>query len=390
MECGLAFRLPNLVGFKPRLAQELGYGKAVHHVMRAVAEYEDDLYRVWEVERPVELHLDGATVAGGADVILDQEGGVPTALAIVKEVKRASDNGGGERNRTAVEGFAGPCLNHSATPPGAVPDVLLYSVSRDAAVTSAQVADMPRLPDALSTHNAWPSPRRPRFTGRGRGATAATGAPTWAGSPSPPWPWLRSPSWWASRSSRSASDSAPAPPACSSPAWATCPSSWWRSSPCERADVGRPSGPGGFGARQRAARTGRGVPERGGQARGAEVRPEAPRMLVTLLALAVGAMLVPTLAARLDTPAVHHAAALSDVAAIVLLAVYVASIPFWLSGGPEGPATRPRAGAGPRPRLTAAGAGTRRSRLAPRAGHQPCWPRPAWRPAPSPTGSLPP
>ena len=26
--------------------------------------------------------------------------------------------GGGERNRTAVEGFAGPCLNHSATPPG--------------------------------------------------------------------------------------------------------------------------------------------------------------------------------------------------------------------------------------------------------------------------------
>ena len=24
---------------------------------------------------------------------------------------------GGERNRTAVQGFAGPCLNHSATPP---------------------------------------------------------------------------------------------------------------------------------------------------------------------------------------------------------------------------------------------------------------------------------
>jgi Ca2+:H+ antiporter len=63
--------------------------------------------------------------------------------------------------------------------------------------------------------------------------------------------------------------------------------------------------------------------------------PEAPRMLVTLLTLAVAAMLVPTLAAKLDTPAVHHTAALSDVAAIVLLAVYVASIPFWLSGGPE-------------------------------------------------------
>jgi Ca2+:H+ antiporter len=74
----------------------------------------------------------------------------------------------------------------------------------------------------------------------------------------------------------------------------------------------------------------------GGARHGAQsFRPEAPRMLVTLLALAVGATLVPTLAVRLDTPAVHHAAALSDVAAIVLLAVYVASIPFWLSGGPQ-------------------------------------------------------
>jgi Ca2+:H+ antiporter len=63
--------------------------------------------------------------------------------------------------------------------------------------------------------------------------------------------------------------------------------------------------------------------------------PEAPRMLVTLLILAVASMLVPTLAARLDTPAVHHAASLSDAAAVVLLVVYLASIPFWLSGGPE-------------------------------------------------------
>jgi Ca2+:H+ antiporter len=64
-------------------------------------------------------------------------------------------------------------------------------------------------------------------------------------------------------------------------------------------------------------------------------RPEAPRMLVTLLTLAVGAALVPTLAARLDTPAVHHVAALSDVTAVVLLLVYAASIPFWLRGGPD-------------------------------------------------------
>lgn len=132
IDCGLSFRLRNLLGFQPRLAPELGYGKAVHHVMRAIAEvtkasgrvptpgqidellnasfflpsatkpahrllkdaarrlvttyvdkYEEDLYRVWETERPFELHLDGVTVTGRADVILDQEGGIPTALAIV-------------------------------------------------------------------------------------------------------------------------------------------------------------------------------------------------------------------------------------------------------------------------------------------------------------------
>ena len=129
----MAFRLRNLLGFQPRLAPELGYGKAVHHVharrrrahqgdrpradtrprstrssTRASScrprtsrrtgssrtppggssrptrtKHEDDLHRVWETERPFELHLDGVTVSGRADVILDQEGGVPTALAIV-------------------------------------------------------------------------------------------------------------------------------------------------------------------------------------------------------------------------------------------------------------------------------------------------------------------
>jgi Ca2+:H+ antiporter len=81
-------------------------------------------------------------------------------------------------------------------------------------------------------------------------------------------------------------------------------------------------------------------------------RPEAPRMLVTLLTLAVGAALVPTLAARLDTPAVHHTAALSDVTAVVLLLVYIASIPFWLRGGPgqlqaHAKVTVPSGGTGP-------------------------------------------
>ena len=133
LDCGMAYRLRDLIGFQPRLAPELGYGKAVHHVLRTVAEatkatgrgadrrrdrrdprrellpadreqagpppaqggrasgsittyatkHEADLHRVWETERPFELHLDGVTVSGRADVILDKEGGVPTALAIV-------------------------------------------------------------------------------------------------------------------------------------------------------------------------------------------------------------------------------------------------------------------------------------------------------------------
>jgi DNA helicase-2/ATP-dependent DNA helicase PcrA len=132
VECGMAYRLRNLIGFQPRLAPELGYGKAVHHVLRSIAEttrstgnvpaaseidaildssfflptankvahrqlkdaakrlittyatkHEADLHRIWETERPFELHLDGVTVSGRADVILDHEGGVPTALALV-------------------------------------------------------------------------------------------------------------------------------------------------------------------------------------------------------------------------------------------------------------------------------------------------------------------
>jgi DNA helicase-2/ATP-dependent DNA helicase PcrA len=132
MTCGMEYRLRNLLGFQPRLAPELGYGKAVHHVLRTVADrtrdtgsvpdanelasildmsfflptankpahremkefarrliarytsdHADDLYRVWETERPFELHLDGVTVSGRADVILDEEGGTPNALAIL-------------------------------------------------------------------------------------------------------------------------------------------------------------------------------------------------------------------------------------------------------------------------------------------------------------------
>jgi DNA helicase-2/ATP-dependent DNA helicase PcrA len=137
--CGFSYRLRTLLGFQPFLAPELGYGKAVHHILRAIAEhtiqhgyppdgqqisrmldenfflpaasktahhqlkeaarqlvrsyvteYEDDLLRVWETERPFELHLPTAIISGRADVILDREGGEIRSLAIV-DYKTSAD-----------------------------------------------------------------------------------------------------------------------------------------------------------------------------------------------------------------------------------------------------------------------------------------------------------
>ncbi len=139
LQCPQAYRLRSMIGFQPRLAPELGYGKAVHHVLRTIAEttrstgsvpsyaeiddildasfflptakkpahrqlkeaarrlvteyvssHADDLFRVWETERPFELHLEGVTVDGRADVILDREGVVETALAILDYKTSAS------------------------------------------------------------------------------------------------------------------------------------------------------------------------------------------------------------------------------------------------------------------------------------------------------------
>lgn len=132
LDCGFGYWLRSQLGFMPALAPELGYGKAVHHLMRAVAEHtketgrppnqkavdhllasdfylplankpahremkqaaqrlvnqyisehSDELKRVWATERPFELSLDGVVVSGRADVIFDEHDGVPTHLSIV-------------------------------------------------------------------------------------------------------------------------------------------------------------------------------------------------------------------------------------------------------------------------------------------------------------------
>ena len=139
--CPHGYRLRTRLGFQPLLARELGYGKAVHHILRRIADetqhegrvpdasaigaifeqefflpfankpaYEqmrrsaerlvgefveasrEDLERVWETERPFELHLTNATVAGRADVILDRENGRPGAMAIVDYKTAANED----------------------------------------------------------------------------------------------------------------------------------------------------------------------------------------------------------------------------------------------------------------------------------------------------------
>lgn len=120
--CGYAYRLRVSLGFEAPIAPELGYGKGIHHILRAIADYarregspptEDDLkrlfdedfylpaasrpahlqmkesahrlvrdfvdsygqslVRVWAIERPFELHVRNAVILGRADVILREE-----------------------------------------------------------------------------------------------------------------------------------------------------------------------------------------------------------------------------------------------------------------------------------------------------------------------------
>jgi len=62
---------------------------------------------------------------------------------------------------------------------------------------------------------------------------------------------------------------------------------------------------------------------------------ESPRMIASLMMLATTALAIPTLAAELHTPAGDHEAALGAACAILLLIVFVASLPFSLSSDPE-------------------------------------------------------
>jgi Ca2+:H+ antiporter len=64
---------------------------------------------------------------------------------------------------------------------------------------------------------------------------------------------------------------------------------------------------------------------------------ESARMTATLLLLAVSAIVIPTLASELHTPAAGHIGALSAAAAVLLLVVFVLSVPYSLRAGAGAP-----------------------------------------------------
>ncbi len=69
---------------------------------------------------------------------------------------------------------------------------------------------------------------------------------------------------------------------------------------------------------------------------------EPTRMIATLLVLAVAGLTIPTLATAPGAPDAGHARDLSIIVAVVLLAVFAASIPFSVRGGPGASAMAPR------------------------------------------------
>lgn len=79
---------------------------------------------------------------------------------------------------------------------------------------------------------------------------------------------------------------------------------------------------------------------------------ETPRAMVILMVLAVSALVMPTLAHTLHTPASAHEIPLSIAGAIVLLVLFFASIPFSLQGGPMVEAAPPAEQEGERWPLT--------------------------------------
>jgi DNA helicase-2/ATP-dependent DNA helicase PcrA len=114
-------------------------------VKRYVADYQDDLKRIWAVERPFELHLEHGTLAGRADVILDHEDGKTGSLAIVDyKVAKSEERNERYEQQLAVYTAAGrgEGLNVSAAYLHELNDGERHSVDISAKPIAAAVAQV--------------------------------------------------------------------------------------------------------------------------------------------------------------------------------------------------------------------------------------------------------
>jgi DNA helicase-2/ATP-dependent DNA helicase PcrA len=135
--------------------------KAQSLVTGYVERFSDDLRRVWATERSFELHVDGAIVAGRADVILDREGGREGSLAVV-DYKTAGGDDRGDRFRLQLRVYSEAGIREGVDVTAAYVHQLEDGSRERIAVEPAQRAEAVQavqdLADALRARSFTPKP----------------------------------------------------------------------------------------------------------------------------------------------------------------------------------------------------------------------------------------
>jgi DNA helicase-2/ATP-dependent DNA helicase PcrA len=183
--CPHAYLLRNQLGFMPPIQAELGYGNAVHHLMRVIAEHtqaagrpptpseiddmlttgfylpfankpahkemrekarklvskyvnehQGELLRTWATERPFELYLPGVVISGRADVIYDDVDGTPENLVIVDYKTSTRD----EVEPLQLQVYADAGRREGLSVRGAVIEDMATEIGHDVPVDPAAVA----------------------------------------------------------------------------------------------------------------------------------------------------------------------------------------------------------------------------------------------------------
>jgi ATP-dependent DNA helicase UvrD/PcrA len=206
-QCPQAYLLRNQLGFMPPIQAELGYGNAVHHLMRVIAEHtqatgcvptpreiedflttgfylpfankpahkemrekarklvskyvnehQDELLRTWATERPFELVLPGVVISGRADVIYDDVDGTPENLVIVDYKTSTQD----EVEPLQLQVYADAGSREGLTVQGAVIEDMAtemgHEVSVDAAAVAAAEARVVGIAEGLKKRDFTPKP----------------------------------------------------------------------------------------------------------------------------------------------------------------------------------------------------------------------------------------